>query len=391
MVSEDFFEFVELVEQYTPYISEEEFKTICSFESFKEWEDKIIESSKKFKRSIFSNSVDNPNFKQHLVKVALILQTYIKENSTLQYPLYLNGEDYVEFKGKYFYDKYHKVLLNQVKSAYNSVKTNMCDEKEMTETYWMNTGKPYNNKPSIDDTKGNPISDFYNVIWTFDKGQKIIDSINKGEFTLEQYEEMLYNKRQAFDECLIDSVFKKVNIGFLYNVINRLYNVLCKDYSDFDFSKDDIETKCHYIRYKQLAFAVNHSKDILGGLDEIPSKDDGTDEELKQMYLSKTNVYYMNKSDEELKEIYDEIKDEYLSRDSSFEQFRYCMTGQGKPTARISWVGQKDTLAYFIETFFEDDGRKWKKSEGVFGMKVANSNLQNSKKANPFAYLKKKK
>ena len=350
------------------------------------WKEYYSKNRKEFQQCIDEVVLENPNFNKTLFVYATKFQELIKKYEKAEILKEVVDKD--EDEKKYYLQQIHKTRYKEVKTACYHIKLYLIDYvKEIQDSL------PSEEKEIIqekENTMSNPISDFYNVIWTFDKGQKIIDSINKGEFTLEQYEEMLYNKRQAFDECLIDSVFKKVNIGFLYQIINRLDSVLCKDYSDFDFSKDDIETKCHYIRYKQLAFAVNHSKDLLG-LDEIPSKDDGTDEELKQMYLSKTNVYYMNKSDEELKEIYDEIKDEYLSRDSSFEQFRYCMTGQGKPTARISWVGQKDTLAYFIETFFEDDGRKWKKSEGVFGMKVANSNLQNSKKANPFAYLKKKK
>ena len=228
----------------------------------------------------------------------------------------------------------------------------------------------------------NPISDFYDVIWTFHRGEETIEAISKGELTLEQYEEMLYNKRKAFDACIIDSVINKVNIGILYKV-------LCDDYRDFDFIKDDIYTKYHYIRFKHLAFAVNHSKDLLS-FDDVDYYNDGKDKEIEEIYLSREKTYKLPLSDNRLQAIYQYLdKGFYLSHDSSFERFKYCMTGEGKPTPRLSWIKSKVTLAYFIETFSESDGRKWKKSEDVFGMHVENANIQNTTSPNPFKQLKK--
>ena len=144
MVSDDFFEFVELVERYTPNISEADFNAIYSFESFDKWADEITNMRCKFRRSIFINCTENPNFKQHLVKIAVILQEYIREHNTIQYPSFLdNDEKYDSYKGKFFYDKYHFTLLKEVKLAYHTVKINMCDEIEMTEDYWIGTRKPY--------------------------------------------------------------------------------------------------------------------------------------------------------------------------------------------------------------------------------------------------------
>ena len=40
----------------------------------------------------------------------------------------------------------------------------------------------------------NPISDFYDVIWTFRKGNETIDALFSGELSLDSYAEMLYNK-----------------------------------------------------------------------------------------------------------------------------------------------------------------------------------------------------
>ena len=234
----------------------------------------------------------------------------------------------------------------------------------------------------------NPISEFYDVIWTFHRGEETIDAISKGELTLEQYEEMLYNKRQAFDACIIDSVLNKINIGTIYKIIDRLDKVLCDDYRDFDFSKNDIYTKYHYIRHKHLAFAVNHSKDLIT-FEDIDRYNDGKDKEIEEMYLPIEKTYRLSLSENRLKAIYQYLdKEFYLDRDSSFERFKYCMTGIGKPTPRLSWARSKSALAYFIETFSKDDGRKWQKSEEVFGMHVENANMQNAKSPNPFKRLK---
>ena len=44
----------------------------------------------------------------------------------------------------------------------------------------------------------NPISDFYDVIWTFEKGEETIDALFSGELTIDSYAEMLYQKRKVF-------------------------------------------------------------------------------------------------------------------------------------------------------------------------------------------------
>ena len=270
MVSDDFFEFVELIERYTPNISESDFNAIYSFESFDVWADEIMFVRNKFRRSIFANCADNPNFKQHLVKIAVILQTYIREHNTIQYPSFLDKtEKYDSYKGKFFYDKYHNTLLNQVKLAYHTVKINMCDEIEMTEEYWIGTRKPYERQ----------------------KGVKVID------------------KQQENTTTTI----------------------------------------------------VPHEK-----------------------------TYRENYKEDILQHIYDYIiKVGYLDVDIPFENFKYCMSGKGTPTSGLVWKGDKDTLAYFIDTICVMSKTKWKKSEVVFGVYVENANMQNSTKPNPFEYLKK--
>lgn len=270
MVSDDFFEFVELVERYTPNISEADFNAIYSFESFDVWADEIMFVRNKFRRSIFANCADNPNFKQHLVKIAVILQTYIREHNTIQYPSFLDKtEKYDSYKGKFFYDKYHNTLLNQVKLAYHTVKINMCDEIEMTEEYWIGTRKPYER--------------------------------HKQETDIE--------KQQDTVTALIVPYEKTYRLTISENKLKAIYQYLDKEF--------------------------------------------------------------------------------YLGKDSSFERFKYCMTSEGKPTPRLSWIRSKVSLAYFIETFFSEDGRKWLKSEEVFGKHVENTNMQNTKSPNPFERLKK--
>ena len=90
MVSDDFFEFIELLDKYTPDITEADFNAIYSFEAFDDWANHIRMVHNKFRRSIFTNCVDNPNFKAHLVKIAFTLQSYIREHSTIKYPTFLD-------------------------------------------------------------------------------------------------------------------------------------------------------------------------------------------------------------------------------------------------------------------------------------------------------------
>ena len=261
---------------------------------------------------------------------------------------------------------------------------------------------------------------FVNLVYKFNGGERTAIKMCKGELRLGRWNEYYSKTRKEFQQCIDEVVLENPNFNKTLFVYLTKFQELIKRYEKAEILNEVVDKEkdekkyylqqIHKTRYKEVKTAsyhiklylVDYVKEIKDSLsseekESLKNKEEEVynehcdDEKLKTMYLSKANVYYMNKSDEELQEIYTEIKDEYLSRDSSFEQFKYCMSGQGNPTPRISWVGQKDTLAYFIETFFEDDGRKWKKSECVFGMKVANANLQNSKKGNPFAYLKKKK
>ena len=49
----------------------------------------------------------------------------------------------------------------------------------------------------------NPISEFYDVIWTFKKGLETIEALYNGELTLESYAEMLYNYQKLLWEVYL--------------------------------------------------------------------------------------------------------------------------------------------------------------------------------------------
>ena len=233
----------------------------------------------------------------------------------------------------------------------------------------------------------NPISEFYDVIWTFKKGFETIDALYNGELTLESYAEMLYNKRKAYDAYILDCRIEKLDEIILSTTYQRLNSQLEK-YSFYDFNKVVEEgTKAyweleyHKVRYKELSTAIKNTKDLISS-NKIIEKD--------KEYIG-NNFYYRGLyNDAQLEIIYNHLLYKYLHPDTKLEDFIYYMTGRGDniPSIGMIWLKDKDELAYFIDTFC-DCGKKYKIASHIFGKDRLASAIYQSKKENPFKSLEK--
>lgn len=248
----------------------------------------------------------------------------------------------------------------------------------------------------------NPISDFYDVIWTFRKGNETIDALFSGELSLDSYAEMLYNKRRAYDACVLECC---INVNDRYNlsvIFDRLTPQL-SEYSNYDFNKkvkegtrEYWELEYHKIRHKELSIAIKNTKDLMSSsgvtfgrhtIIKVPSKTKDEDSIGYNFYFR--GLY----TDEQLEVIYDHLLYRYLHNETQFEDFVYYMTGRGDkiPTDGMIWVKDNVDLAHFIDAFFSEHNKRWKIAEMIFGKKRLASAYYQTPQENPFKQFKKDK
>lgn len=248
----------------------------------------------------------------------------------------------------------------------------------------------------------NPISDFYNVIWTYRKGNEIIDALFSGELSFDSYAEMLYDKRRAYDACVLDCCLNKQNRYDLQFYLERLEPQL-EQYSNFDFhqqveegTRDYWKIEYHKVRYRELSIAVKNTKEVMRfngtafcghTLIETPQKKCDTDSIGRNYYFR--GLY----SDEQLEVIYDYLLYRYLHIETQFEDFVYYMTGRGDkiPTEGMVWLKDNVDLAHFIDAFFSEHNKRWKIAEMIFGKKRLASAYYQTPQENPFKRFKKDK
>lgn len=249
----------------------------------------------------------------------------------------------------------------------------------------------------------NPISDFYDVIWTFRKGNETIDALFSGELSLDSYAEMLYNKRREYDACVLEccmNVSDRYDLSFFFE---RLAPQLSK-YSNYDFNKqveegtrEYWELEYHKVRYKELSTAIKNTKDLMSSSGVTFARHTIVKNEplnkCEEEYIG-YNFYFRGLyTDEQLKVIYDHLLYRYLHNATLFDDFVYYMTGRGNkiPTERMVWVKDNVDLAHFIDAFFSEHNKRWKIAEMIFGKKRLASAYYQTPQENPFKQFKKDK
>lgn len=218
----------------------------------------------------------------------------------------------------------------------------------------------------------NPISDFYNVIWSFRRGEETIEAFINGEYTLESYAELLYDKRKAFDNYVMDLCLNGGNFKSLRAVIYRLGEQI--HYYNEDETVYPNGTPQYYraerdkIRYSEILLAVKHTESFMreNGFEFSFGCSDGV-----KKVEPKIVPHYFNGLDnytkEQLADIYNGLKEKgYLSINTTEDEFMYYFSGEGnKPSRKLKWIGKKGKLALFIWHFF-DCNNKWIITEEVF-------------------------
>lgn len=243
----------------------------------------------------------------------------------------------------------------------------------------------------------NPISDFYDVIWTFGKGQETIDALYSGELSFDAYAETLYNKRKAFDACVLEYCLSNNDRYDLTEYLSRLECQL-DYYKDFDFDKEvEKGTKAywaieyHKLRFKTLFDAIMNSNKLMH-----PNHSKCLNDNLINKFFENNNkpindipFYRTLYNNEQLEVIYNYLLGKYLHPSTEFEDFVFYMTGRGNDILpnHIRWIKDNVDLAYFIDTFC-DCHKKWVIGQAIFRKKRLASAYYQTPRNNPFKGLK---
>lgn len=126
--------------------------------------------------------------------------------------------------------------------------------------------------------------------------------------------------------------------------------------------REFFEQKYHEVRRKEITIAYNYLTALMG-------KATSTNYD-ESHYI---DIYTI----EQLNTIFDYlIENKHLDPKTKREDFIYYFSGKGEiPLMPLRWIGTKINAAFFIDRFFDDDTKKWKKSQVVFGFTRLNNSL----------------
>lgn len=238
---------------------------------------------------------------------------------------------------------------------------------------------------------------FFSFISTIYNGYNhTIDAMCNGTINIEQWAGKLSNKRKAFEECTFSYYIESQQFRDKVGIYCDKFKESLANYEkshwfdcDFDINKERrryFEQKYHIIRRREITLACEFLEKLLNEPKLISNNDKKVSDELSH--------YNLDYNEEQFKSIYDFlINGKYLESTTALEDFIYYFSGKGnKPHHGLKWIDKKVNLAIFINTFCNNDNKKWVKAKQIFGedgLRQSNGNTAYRKDDNnPFEDLK---
>lgn len=230
---------------------------------------------------------------------------------------------------------------------------------------------------------------------TYNGYNRIIDAMCNGTISIEQWAGKLSNQRKAFEECTfsyyIESQQFRNKVGIYYNKFKESLANYEKSHwfdCDFDINKDRrkyFEQKYHIIRRREISLACEFLEKLQNETNHISTNNKTP---------NKSFHYNLDYNEEQFNSIYAFlINGKHLESTTALEDFIYYFSGKGnKPQDGLKWIDKKVNLAIFINTFCNNDNKKWVKAKQIFGedgLRQSNGNTAYRKDDNnPFEDLK---
>ena len=218
-------------------------------------------------------------------------------------------------------------------------------------------------------TKG--LFDFYNVIYTYDKGDSVIKALCSGKMRFSRWVDSMFKKRKAFEACVFtcyleNDKFKEQLLIYENRFKQSLEGYVKSKWFDEEFDRKQnpcefFTRKYHEVRKRQIELALEYIEKV---------KNPRTTNLSVQSETSVENVvpHFEGYSTEVITDVFEYLIDiKYLDAHTSKEDFLYYFTGEGEiPTNRLKWRANKVDTAIFVETLFGKSKKRWDITAYIF-------------------------
>lgn len=225
-------------------------------------------------------------------------------------------------------------------------------------------------------TKG--LFDFYNVIYTYDKGDSVIKALCSGKMRFSRWADSMFKKRKAFEGSVFTCYLG--NDKFMEQLLiyeNRFKqsldgyaksNWFDTEYDRKQNPREFFTRKYHEVRKRQIELALVY-------IDKVRNP-----KNVQVQVEVERKPYYEGYSVEKITQLFDFlIKKGFLDCNTSKDEFIYYFTGVGEqPTNTLKWCRANVQLAILIGKLFDTDGKKWHKAEQIFGITHLKSSFFNA-------------
>jgi hypothetical protein len=231
-------------------------------------------------------------------------------------------------------------------------------------------------------TKG--FFDFYNTIYTYDKGQSVINALRYRKMTFSHWAEGLFKKRKNCEACIFtcflendkfkeqlvmyENRFKKSLSGYARS---RRFDV------EYDIKKNPrkfFERKYHEVRKRQIELILEYIEKVKNPNSTNPIASAEASVDNRPPHFEGRTVEKMTKVFEYL------ISKGHLDGNTAKEDFIYYFTGEGEiPSVKLKWRTAKINTAIFIETLFGEAKKKWDITSYIFDEKNNYANIYSRK------------
>ena len=230
-------------------------------------------------------------------------------------------------------------------------------------------------------TKG--LFEFINVIYTYDKGQSVVDALCRRKLRFSCWVESMFKKRKAFEACVFTCNMENKDFKTQLLIHENRFKESLEGYAKskwfdevYDRKKQPQEffmQKYHEVRKRQIELALAY-------IEKIKNPNITTLIESNEGSVEKAVPHFEGYSVQKITELYNFLIGRgYLDAHTPKDDFIYYFTGEGNvPTNGMKWVGKNVDLSILITLLFgHNDERRWKKSEEIFDKKYLRSSYSN--------------
>lgn len=232
------------------------------------------------------------------------------------------------------------------------------------------------------DTRG--FFDFYNAIYTYDKGQSVINALRYRKMTFNHWAESMFKKRKDCEACIFTCFLENDKFKEQLVIYENRFKKSLSGYArsnrfsvEYDIKKNPrkfLEQKYHEVRKRQIELILEYIEKVK------------TPEGTNPIVSTKASVdnrppHFEGYSSEVMTDVFEYLIDKrYLDTQTSKEDFLYYFTGEGEiPTNRLKWRTNKVETAIFIETLFGEAKKKWDITSYIFDEKNNYANIYSRK------------